>query len=229
MKKALLSIVLGALALSLLITWLGAGSGRQDAVGAPWEVQILGDGSSRVLGLHLGQGRLDDVHRVFGGDLQVAVMRSARRVPTLEAYADPVLAGPVTGKLVWVFEAEVGALDAVAADVPGEAQPSGAWRHRLTPERQQAFRSARVSSATFLPGVDLQPDWVLQRFGRPSERLRASSTLEHWLYPELGLVVSLDAQAKDVLQYVAPARFAGLRALLQGDPADPALPALAPP
>ena len=55
---------------------------------------------------------------------------------------------------------------------------------------------------------------ILQRFGTPAERIRQGETLEHFLYPDKGLDLVLDSKGKEVLQYVAPADFARLRAPL---------------
>jgi hypothetical protein len=55
---------------------------------------------------------------------------------------------------------------------------------------------------------------ILQRFGAPAERIRQGETLEHFLYPAQGLDIVLDSKGKEVLQYVAPADFARLRAPL---------------
>jgi hypothetical protein len=54
----------------------------------------------------------------------------------------------------------------------------------------------------------------VQRFGAPAERIRQGETLEHFLYPARGLDIVLDSKGKEVLQYVAPADFARLRAPL---------------
>jgi hypothetical protein len=55
---------------------------------------------------------------------------------------------------------------------------------------------------------------VTQRFGQPGERLVVSEKRVHLLYPEKGLDVVVDADGKELLQYVAPRDFAMLRAPL---------------
>jgi hypothetical protein len=52
---------------------------------------------------------------------------------------------------------------------------------------------------------------VTSRFGRPSERIRSSESVEHYLYPDRGLDVVLDSKGKELLQYVAPQQFELLR------------------
>jgi len=52
---------------------------------------------------------------------------------------------------------------------------------------------------------------IVQRFGQPAERVRTAENIEHLLYPDKGLDVVLDSDAKELLQYVAPREFARLR------------------
>ena len=52
-------------------------------------------------------------------------------------------------------------------------------------------------------------------------RMHDGAQVEHWLYPERGLAIALDAKGRELLQYVAPAEFERrLRApLLKASPA----------
>jgi hypothetical protein len=60
---------------------------------------------------------------------------------------------------------------------------------------------------------------ILERFGQPAERIRVNEHLEHLLYPAKGLDIVLDSKGRELLQYVAPARFEALRAPAQVSPA----------
>ena len=69
---------------------------------------------------------------------------------------------------------------------------------------------------TYLPKTDLEPKVVGKRFGEPAEKIaEPGGRVEHWLYPDKGLDIVMDKQAKEVLQYVAPKDFARLRAPLE--------------
>ena len=55
---------------------------------------------------------------------------------------------------------------------------------------------------------------MLQRLALADALRRRAEALEHFLYPDKGLDLVLDSKGKEVLQYVAPADFARLRAPL---------------
>jgi hypothetical protein len=80
-------------------------------------------------------------------------------------------------------------------------------------DRQRAERLP-LTAIAFIPAARLDEAIILQRFGAPAERIRQGETLEHFLYPAWGLDIVLDSKGKGVLQYVAPAEFARLRAPL---------------
>ena len=78
-----------------------------------------------------------------------------------------------------------------------------------------AALAAPIRAMAFVPSAQLDEAVILERFGQPSERIRVNDHVEHLLYPAKGLDVVLDTQGKELLQYVAPARFEALRAPLK--------------
>lgn len=208
------AVLVAAFMPPLLQAWRAPPAAELPAHGLPWQVERTADGTTRVFGLALGRSTLADAER--DGALQVAVVGPAGEAGALEAYLEPFNAGFVAGRLV------------LAADAP-EAQRL-AWRERATrregggaslrhllagADRAEALR-APIVGLTFIPNAQLDADTLRQRFGEPAERIAGEQArLEHWLYPEQGLAIVLDAEGRDVLQYVAPADFdAKLRAPL---------------
>lgn len=187
------------------------------AHGLPWQVERLADGRTRVFGLTLGLSTLGDADR--GGMLQVAVVAGPRDSGALEGYLDPFNAGFVAGRLVLSAasdEAQRQGWRERATRREGGDRGGQALRHGLAgADRAEALR-ATIVGLTFIPNAQLDAATLRQRFGEPHERLPGSDArLEHWLYPALGLAVVLDAEGREVLQYVAPAEFeARLRAPL---------------
>ena len=80
--------------------------------------------------------------------------------------------------------------------------------------------AAKMRGIAFVPSVNLDEAMILQRFGQPTERIPgAEKNTEHFLYPERGLDVVLNAQGKELIQYIAPRDFAHLREpLRRNDP-----------
>jgi hypothetical protein len=123
--------------------------------------------------------------------------------------------GPLTGKLVLSITAtasELGAMRDKAAK--SDHLATGIRKFTLNDADRQRAERMPLAAIAFIPAAGLDEAIILQRFGAPAERIRQDETLEHFLYPARGLDIVLDSKGKEVLQYVAPADFARLRAPL---------------
>lgn len=182
------------------------------AVAMPWQIESVADGRSRVFGLTLGSDTLADARRVFGNDAQLAIILGSGESGTLEAYYELVTIGPLTGKLILTLEA---APDSVAAMIGRASKATymegGTRKIALTADDQQAAGRLPLRALSLIPTANLDEATLMQRFGAPAERIRASDQVEHFLYPAKGLDIVLDAKGREVLQYVAPRQFALLR------------------
>jgi hypothetical protein len=205
--------------------WHLAGGGAPVVVdeGLPWQVQRQGD-TVRVFGLTLPGSTLADAQARWGDGLQVAVMAQRGRPGALEAYVERHEAGGIVGRLVLATEL---APEAVARlqDNAAKVEPvdADARRYALRAEDRAVLGGTALVGITFLPSVNLDAATLRQRFGEPAETRPEGPRLQHWLYPALGLAIVLDAEGREVLQYVAPADFEDrLRAPLLSATAAPA-------
>lgn len=181
----------------------------------PWQIEVLEGGASRVFGLTLGTSTLGDARAVWGPEMQLAVVAAPNEVGTLEAYFESVTAGAVTGRMVLSAELPPEAVMRMRERaVKAEYMDSTTRRFTLGAEDAQAALDAPLLGISFIPSAQLDEAVVLQRFGTPAERIRESDRVEHFLYPAQGLALTLDAKGREVLQYVAPARFERLSAPL---------------
>ena len=201
-----LAVLAVAFTLPLLHLALG-GSPVVVNEGLPWQVQRRGK-AVRVFGLTLPGSTLGDAQSAWGDGLQVAVMGARGRPGALEAYVERHEAGGIVGRLVLATElpaAAVTGLQERAAKV--EPVDADTRRYALRAEDRAALAGTALVGITFLPSVNLDAATLRQRFGEPTETLGEGARLQHWLYPSLGLAIVLDAEGKEVLQYVAPAEF----------------------
>jgi len=88
-------------------------------------------------------------------------------------------------------------------------------RATLAPADEAAALAAPIRGLAFIPGAQLDEAVILERFGQPAERIRVNAHQEHLLYPGKGLDLVLDSKGRELLQYVAPARFEALEAFHQ--------------
>ena len=184
--------------------------------GLPWQVQALPDGLSQVFGLVPGRDSLAQVQVRVGDGLQVALIARLGEVGTLEALADPFVAGFVSGRLVLAFNPPADALARWRAQAPhSEAMSDGVRRFALRPADLDEARLAPLVGISFVPAVRLNESDLRQRFGPPAEQRALGGGVAVLLYPAVGLSASVGPGLRGVLQYVAPRDFeARLRAPL---------------
>ncbi len=186
--------------------------------GMPWQIETPAPGASRVFGLTLGgpaPSTLADARRGFRDGPSFALLAPPEQPLALEAYFESVAIGPLAGKLVLSIAATPGELAAMRERaVKTDHLETGIRKFVLGEVDRQRAETLPLSGIVFIPAARLDEAIILQRFGAPVERIRQGQTLEHFLYPDRGLDVVLDAKGKEILQYVAPAEFARLRAPL---------------
>jgi hypothetical protein len=209
---ALLGLVIAALLAPFLLAPEKAAAPQHSEQNLPWQIELLPDGRSKVFGLIPGSSTLADARRSFGGSTQLAIIAPQNSAASLEAYFESVTLGTLTGKAIITLDTTVTELDLLQARAAKtDYMASGTKKHLLNASDLAAAEQRPIRSIAFIPAPNLDEQIILQRFGTPAERIRQGETLEHFLYPAQGLDVVLDSKGKEVLQYVAPARFASLR------------------
>lgn len=216
---AILALVIAILVLPMLLP--PTDRGGKAIEGLPWQIDALSDGSSRVFGLTLGTSTLADARARFGGDAEFAIVAAPGEDGSLEAYFDQATLGAVTGKLIVTADVPAATIAGMRSRSPKfEYMKSSTKKHLLAEGDRDAALASRIRGIAFIPSVNLDEAMLLQRFGQPAERIRSSRNTEHFLYPDRGLDIVLDAEGKELLQYIAPRDFARLREPLEskGEP-----------
>lgn len=182
------------------------------AEGMPWQIERLADGGIRVFGLEPGRSTLAEARQRFGAEPLVALVVAPGESGSLEAYFDSVAAGSVTGRMVLTLASTAEQREGMLQRArKAEYMKSTTRQVELGDADRTQAATAVVTAIAFIPAANLDEEIVLQRFGPPAERIRSDEQREHFLYPEKGLELQLDAKGKEVLQYVAPRDFARLR------------------
>ncbi|MBI5107381.1 MAG: hypothetical protein HZA62_01410 [Rhodocyclales bacterium] len=186
--------------------------------GMPWQIENPAPGASRVFGLRLGgtnPSSLAEARRAFPEIAKFALLSPTDKPLALEAYFESVSIGPLSGKLVLSIAATPAELEAMREKAAKtDHLETGIRKFVLSEADRQRAENMPLAGIVFIPSASLDEAIILQRFGAPAERIRQGETLEHFLYPDKGLDLVLDSKGKEVLQYVAPAEFARLRAPL---------------
>lgn len=209
---------LGAVLLAIVIAayvWLSPDSVRPmapEAYGLPWQIETLENGGSRVFGLEPGRSTLEDARMRFGDGMKLGIVAAQDEAGALEAYYESVMAGPILGRMILVARLDPDTLAKLRErSVDRTHMNDMTFRYVLDPDDLPTALRAPIAGITFIPAANLDEGTVLKRFGVPQERVLAGDQGEHFLYPDRGLDLLIDAEGKEVLQYVAPREFVRLR------------------
>lgn len=207
---AVLALIIAILFAPMLLSPAPDNQKGEAVTGLPWQIEVLPDGASRVFQLSLGQSTLADARARFG-EGEMALVAAPGESETLEYYFDTVTAGAVTGKMIVTADLAAETIAAMRQRATKtEYMQSNAKKSALAETDQPAALAAPIRALAFVPSINLDEAMITQRFGQPAERIRSGDNLEHLLYPDRGLEIRLDTEAKEVLQYVAPRDFARL-------------------
>lgn len=216
------SMVAGALILSTVLVVghdkMSGTSPLPSGIAPPWQVEVLPAQHTRALGITLGPNgdTLAQVERIWGANVEVALIAAPGEDGAVEAFIDPAQAGGINGKLIVALHVNGPQIKAMRERaLTADFMESTTRKYKLAPADAQAARAFKVSALTFIPQAKLDAQTVQDRFGAPALRRKAGEGTEHFLYPDKGLDVGLNPKGKDVLQYVAPADFAKLSAPLK--------------
>lgn len=212
---AALAIIIAIIAAPMLMSPPHDTGAGKPVTGLPWQIEVLPDGTSSVSGLTLGASTMTDARTRFG-DGELAMVAAPGEPLALEFYFNDVTFGVVTGKLIATADLPDETLAAMRQRATRtEYMKSDTKKSALADEDLPAAFAAPIRALAFVPSINLDEEMIVQRFGQPAERVKAGASFEHFLYPDRGLDIRLDSEAKEVLQYVAPKDFSRLRAPLK--------------
>ncbi|MTI64638.1 lytic murein transglycosylase [Methylophaga sp.] len=198
----LLLIVVGIAALMLIPS-------PQAPAEKPWEVTVMPDGNSRVLGIHLGDTDYKTAQQQLGVFGKTALFVDPDGSLSVEAYFDSINLAGLSAKLIMNLGVSNDKLQAMQSRAgAGELKPSGAHQYELTDQDRQYLLSVPVIGLTYIPSVRLDREMIQSRFGKParnerSERDENGRVTETWFYPDIGLSVLFQSEQKTLLIYRA--------------------------
>lgn len=213
MDRPILFGILGATLMALAAAILLPGGRPADPrPKLPWEIRLTPEGSSAVLGLELGRSPLTAAQQLFNDEGAVSLFQVGEQNLALEAFFQGINLSGLRADVVLLLEVPHETARAYyERGLRISRAESGANKVTLAPSDLVEVAAAPIAQITYLPAARLDPELIQRRFGEPTERIRETdSGVSHWLYPERGLDIAIDAKGKAVLQYVEPRDFARL-------------------
>ena len=188
---------------------------EREITGLPWQVEILQDGHTRVFGVVPGQDTLGKAIQQLGKEYKTGIMVTADEAVALEVFYSRYTAGILSGKLVLGSSLDKATLlEMIERSPKTDYLGSGSRKYQISQEDLQKVMASTMTSITFIPLTGLDEDIVMKRFGQAAEVIEDESQNTHYLYPSMGLDVTIMSKGRDLLQYVAPESFSSLRAPL---------------
>ncbi|MEE9492294.1 MAG: hypothetical protein V3W04_02795 [Gammaproteobacteria bacterium] len=219
MKKPLLLLVFIAVSVGMFQMYLASREPQErEVTGLPWQVEILQDGHTRIFGVIPGQDTLGDAIRQLGKEYKTGIMVTAEESVALEVFYSRYTAGILSGKLVLGSSLDKATLlEMINRSPKTDYLGSGSRKYQISQKDLETVMASRMTSITFIPLTGLDKGIVMSRFGQAEEMIEDEWLNTHYLYPSMGLDVTIMNQGKDLLQYVAPESFASLREPLGND------------
>ncbi len=206
--------VMGVTIIALIAAlWLPGGQPPEEYKNLPWQIEVTGDGYSKVFGITLGQSTLGEAEQQFQEPSEISLFATDDGERVVEAYFNTVTLNGFKAKMV----ATLGFNDEQLQELYDQGEriatlAMGKRKITLSDTNLERARNTPVVALTYLPRINLDDATVIKRFGEPARKVaEADGKVVHWLYPDKGLDVVMYAEAKEVLQYVAPKDFDRLR------------------
>jgi len=181
----------------------------------PWNITHPTPDTTRVFGITLGKTTLDEVAHLYKdqAELEISLFKPTDAKMGVEAFFEEVNFNGLKAKIVMTIAVPAEELQGMfERGLRMNSTPSGK-RITLTADDLARVRAVPISSLTYLPVARVEESVITKRFGEPAQRVREKKTnLIHWLYPQHGLDVVLDA--KPLFQYLSPRDFELVRAPL---------------
>lgn len=222
MEKKVFPLILGISIVLLAVAVLLPTRAPDEHPKLPWDIRANADGSSTVFELTLGRSTLADARQVLQDSADVNIFIAEDGTRALEGYFQNIYLSGLRASFIVTLDLSPDAMEAMyhrGARV--STLDSGVKKVELSSQDLVAVEGLPIAHLTYLPGANLDPEVISARFGEPERRIEESPGLTHWLYPAKGLDILVDDKAKEVLQYVSPARFDSILAPLEQKKASP--------
>lgn len=197
------SLTLIALALAILLP-----GGRQSDPNPklPWDIRVDAEGGSEVFGLTLGHSTLNDARQLFSNDGEVSLFITNAGQPALEAYFERISLSGLRADFVLVLETDAATLQSLYERGSSISRTTDITRKvELAGEDDLLVGPMPIKLINYIPAANLDEELIANRFGEPAERIDEEETgIVHWIYPEKGLSIGVNADGKEIIQYVRP-------------------------
>ncbi|TVP80048.1 hypothetical protein [Thioalkalivibrio sp.] len=174
----------------------------------PWQIEIIAEDHTRVLGIELGQTTLMELAgRLPVPDIRLFVEPDGTR--TVEAFYANARIPPFEANLVLVPDLDEDGMAFIWEERTSERpMPSGARRYGLSDDALRALGRTPAVEMSYIPRARWDSTLLRERFGDPAGHLRIGDDQEYWLYPDVGLAIMVPiGRGRVLMHYVTMERW----------------------
>jgi len=172
----------------------------------PWHIVIDDDQNSTIFNLTLNQSTLQDAVNEFGEADSMALYADSKN-PSIEVYFGYIKKAGLTARIIVTLNLSHNDADQFLSNAHSRMQ-SNAETPKIELNAKDRYKTLKLklSNITYIPKYTrLDEAYLINRFGKPSHRLKLSDTANQLFYKPLGLSVINDDEGKEVFQYTQPA------------------------
>lgn len=175
----------------------------------PWNITVDKEGVSHVFGVAIGRSSIGEMVQKLQEPPETSMFVAPDGKMSVELYFDHVTLGELKARMVIAAGLDQVTLKSMyERGVRISSLAGGVRKVQLNPDDLALVNKAPIASLTYLPGINLDAEIAKRRFGIPAQRLKEKeSGLVHWLYPAIGLDLTMSDEGKEVLLFVPPSEF----------------------
>jgi len=174
-----------------------------DESSLPWNAQFDEQGQLHTLGIVLNQTTLRQAMDIYGKDVEIRLFTERDGSnKKAEAYFPTMYIGAIKAAAAVNLKVSAEELETVY-NRGAKISPttSGGREVKLSSQDNYDFLEKTIESITLIPRKNLDPRSIEMRFGQPESRETQDDGFERLHYPKLGLVMILDPDGPEALQY----------------------------
>ncbi|HGG59119.1 MAG TPA: hypothetical protein ENK26_04270 [Gammaproteobacteria bacterium] len=197
------------LCLTFALTLVGGCGPREGSFrNLPWQTNINEREHSEVFGITLGETPMKTAIEKWGASPSLGLFQNGANGLDLEGYFARLMLGPFEVRLVVKLGADQATLEGFRRRAgkphPG---PSGDYRYELSEADALAAQNLPIEEISYLPKYQLEDKLLRSRFRDPVEIRRLDENTDVWMYPQRGILITVQKKGKDFIHYVNPGQF----------------------
>ncbi|MEH6628141.1 MAG: hypothetical protein V7739_16990 [Motiliproteus sp.] len=209
MDKKIILTLATVVILAIIIAIVSPGGRKVDGTPKlPWLITTDSGGDSTVFDITLGKSTLGQAELVLQSAAKISLFLSPQGKYAIEAYFDRVYLSGLKASFVMALRVDDILAEQIFSRGLRIAQlGDGTKKVEVSSEDKQRLSNTAIKLITYLPQADIEPELLEKHFGKPTEIIVEDEQISHWLYPQKGLDIAVNADGKEVLQYLPPSNF----------------------